>query len=29
MALALAICVTIGRGFFALARDGLLLAMRR
>jgi amino acid transporter len=24
MALALAICVTIGRGFFALARDGLL-----
>ena len=24
MALALAICVTIGRGFFALSRDGLL-----
>ena len=24
MALALAICVTIGRGFFALGRDGLL-----
>ncbi len=24
MALALAICVTVGRGFFALGRDGLL-----
>ena len=27
MALALAICVTIGRGYFALARDGLLPAV--